>query len=136
MSSWGDVGLSEPFVSLEVLHVIPTMGGEGSNPPTPSETPQPTSPTTKKPFVGLFEKSNDAPPPTTVIFPSSTHKDEPALKIPKSVVESMSKPFRFTLICTFSHGRPWMKRSRSIFLRLGLKGGFFLGYLDPKHMLQ
>lgn len=111
----------------------PNNGRE--SPPPPSASPQPSSPTAKKSFAGLFKKPSDAPPPLITTFPISSHKGEPSLKIPKSAIDLMSSPFKFTLIGKFSHGRPNMERSRLLFSRLGLKGSFFLGHLDPKHMI-
>lgn len=57
---------------------------------------------------------------------------EPALKIPQNLLESLSKPFKFTLVGKFSHGRPSMERAHQIFAKLRLKGAFSLGHLDPK----
>src|SRR5436190_4128261 len=48
---------------------------------------------------------------------------------------TLSKPLKLSLVGKFSHGRPTMERSRLIFSKLGLRGGFFLGHLDQKHML-
>lgn len=58
-----------------------------------------------------------------------------SIKISRSAIDSMSKPFQFSIIGKFSHGRPTMERSRSVFGKLGLKDVYFLGHLDPKHML-
>src|SRR4051812_16255899 len=51
------------------------------------------------------------------------------------MIDSLSAPFRLTLVGKFSHGRPSMERSRSIFSMLDLKGNYFLGHLDAKHIL-
>lgn len=64
----------------------------------------------------------------------SFHKGEPSLKIPQTLVDAISKLFRFALIGMISHGQPSMERSRQIFSKLGLKGIFSLRHLDPKHM--
>lgn len=76
-----------------------------------------------------------SPPLSIPLLNCSFHKGEPALKIPKLIVDSLAKPFQFALISKFSHGRPSMERSRQIFTKLGLKGSFFLGHLNPKHMI-
>src|SRR3954469_21867824 len=51
------------------------------------------------------------------------------------MVDSLSAPFRLSLVGKFSHGRPSMEMARSIFAKLDLKGNFFLGHLDSKHIL-
>lgn len=65
---------------------------------------------------------------------SNFPQGESGLKIPKVAIEWMSKPFQFSLFSKFSHGNPFMERSRSIFSKLGLKSAFSLDHLDPKHM--
>lgn len=61
--------------------------------------------------------------PVTVHSPSF-YKGEPTLKIRKITIESLSKPFQFSLIGKFSHGWSLMERSRQIFEKLGLKGAY------------
>lgn len=110
-------------------HVAYQHGGgdAGSNPPS-----------TTKAFSSLFkasEASSSTSPLRTIIHTPLSNKGEPDLKIHKSTVESLSKPFCYTPIGKFSHGRPSKKRSRLIFAKLGLKGAFSLGHLDLKHKL-
>lgn len=88
----------------------------------------------KKSFTSLSEHSVVPFPSIPIIFPSVSHKGEPGIKIPKSAIDSMSKPLQYTLVGKFSHGHPSMERSRLIFSKIGLKGAS-LGHLDPKHMM-
>lgn len=100
-----------------------------------SSTP---SPTTKKSFSSLLKVAEATPSPSssqTSIFAFSSHKGDPALKIPIAAVDFMLKLFKYSLIGKFSNGRPTLERSRLIFAKLGLKGGFSLGHLDSKHLL-
>src|SRR5436190_15248498 len=99
----------------------------------------PSSPTKLKSFTSLLKENPKStsylsdPPPA--LLPPAVHHEEPALKIPQVLIEQLSSPFRFTLVGKFSHGRPTMERARSVFAKLDLKGNYFIGHLDPKHIL-
>lgn len=108
-----------------------------ASPTSPSHPPPLNSPTKAKPFASLLKASacpSQPSPLLTLIFPS-IHHGEPALKIPQSLVTTLSKPFSLALIGKFSNGRPTMERSCLFFNKLGLRGNFTLGHLDPKYML-
>src|SRR4051812_12240883 len=118
------------------------MGGDACPPPPPDplsssvKNPNEKSPSSpKKSFSSLFQKTAAPTPPPLTIFAPITYKGEPGIKIPTAAVDLMSKPFQYTLVGKFSNGRPTMERSRAIFNKLGLKGPFSLGHLDPKHMM-
>lgn len=106
-------------------------GGISTTPPQPPA----------KSFASILKGQTNADPSSStspvapLVHSPSTYKGEPTLKIPKAIVEVLSKPFHFTLIGKFSHGRPLMERSRHLFAKLGLKGAFSLNHLDQKHML-
>lgn len=51
------------------------------------------------------------------------------------MVESLSIPFKHAIIRKFSHSRQNMEQSYMAFNKLGLKGTFPQGHLDPKHIL-
>lgn len=91
------------------------------------------SPTSKKTFAFLLKEA-ESPFPQFNLSPS-THRGEPALKLPQSLVESLSKSFRFALIGKFLHARLSMEKARLAFAKLGVKGNYSLGHLDHKHML-
>lgn len=95
--------------------------------------------TSKKSFASLSREAPSTAPSAqnlnSSLFFSSFHKGRPSLKIPQTLVDTLSKHFRFALIGKFSHGCPSIERSRQIITKLGLKGSFALGHLDPKHML-
>lgn len=119
--------------------VRPHYGGGGDSIP-PVAAGLSSSP--KKSFASLLKNhpasapsSSSDPPPSPIILTATSYKGELGLKIMKSALDSMSRSFHFTLIGEFSHGRPSMERSRSIFSKLDLKGDVSLGHLDPKLML-
>src|SRR2546430_2298003 len=96
----------------------------GSAPPNPSASP-------KKSFSSLFAKTLSASSlAAPILLPTSFYKGEPSIKISKEALATMSQPLQLSLIGKFSHGRPTMERSRLLFSKLGLIGGYDLGHLD------
>lgn len=96
------------------------------------------SPTTLKSFASIlqntsksFQISSDSQLP---LIPSSTHHVGPALKLRQLVVDRHSTSFRLVLVGKFSHSCPTMDQSRQAFAKLDLKGNYFLGHLNSKHI--
>lgn len=63
------------------------------------------------------------------------HRGKPVLKIPKEIINLMSRPFNLMLIGKFSHNRPTMEKARQKFKLFDLKGSIQLGQFDGRHML-
>src|SRR4051812_26232640 len=108
------------------------MGGGGG---PDGFAPPPFSFSLKKSFTPLFAKAAGPTLSPAQILPTLSYKGEPSVKISKEAMAAMSKPLQLSLIGKFSHGRPTMERSRPLFSKLGLSGGYDLGHLDQKHML-
>src|SRR4051812_31512812 len=93
--------------------------------PSISTIPPPApSPTKSKSFSSLFQKPSPDPSSSSnqPLIPPSFHHGEPAFKISQEMVEQFSKPFAFTLVGKFSHGRPTLERARLYFAKFNLKG--------------
>lgn len=93
------------------------------------------SPTQKKIFSSLFESKDQTAQNKETLIPLTNHHGEPALNIPKEMVHDFAKPFKFTLVEKFSHGRPPMAEARIVFAKLELKREVSLGHLDSKHLV-
>lgn len=86
-------------------------------------------------FASLFSSPDASLPAATGIKPVMEFKGEPAIYFSQKEISLLVEPFRFTLICKFTQGKPSMEAIRKEFRTIGLKGGVQIGWLDPRHVL-
>ena len=65
----------------------------------------------------------------------SSFRGEPALRLTRQEIATLSEPFQNALMGRFSYSRPSMEIIRRFITSLGLKGDCAVGLLDPKHVL-
>ena len=65
----------------------------------------------------------------------STYRGKPALKIAKTEIVQLARPFQHSLVGKLAYSRPPMETVRKFFLSLGLKGDCAVALLDANHVL-
>lgn len=121
--------LANPSRQLRILSSTsfdpptPLMGephASSSNPPpapisSPYQKHPSSSPTKSESFVSLFKSSQpDLISKSLPLIPPSLHHGEPVFKISQEIVDASSKPFTFTLVGKFSHGRSMLEKGETL----------------------
>ena len=65
----------------------------------------------------------------------SSFRGEPALRLSRHDIETLSQPFQNALVGRFPFSRPTMEIIRKFITSIGLKGECAVGLLDSKHVL-
>lgn len=80
---------------------------------------------TPLPKIDIKSRFCDLAQPASLLS-SSLHCGELASKLPQTLIDQSSKPFQFTLVGKYSHGRPTLEKARLYFAKFNLKGAFNL----------